>query len=95
MYVCALWQALILSSGDLSQQQSLKIELEELNKLLPTETLTDDQASKEKLAERLTSGSASLVHFLGHGTSVGKRLVTISAGRWMEDQRGKKKRNTF
>ena len=43
----------------------------ELSKLLPAETLSHSDASKKKVIERVTSGSASLVHFLVHGTPGG------------------------
>lgn len=46
--------------------------LEKLNQVLPTETLSGSAATKEKVTERLTSGSAPLIHFLGHETPGGK-----------------------
>ena len=43
----------------------------ELSKILPAKTLSDSDATKENVIERVKSRSASLVHFLVHGTSAG------------------------
>ena len=45
---------------------------EELAQLLPAEVVSGDDATKENVIERVTSGSASLVHFLVHGTPGGR-----------------------
>ena len=43
-----------------------------MNQILPTETLSDSDAELEAVIERVTSGSPSLIHFLVHGTPMGK-----------------------
>ena len=69
--VCVRMQVLVISSGELSERQAFP-ELRDLNRILLAETDPDDAISKEELIKRVTGGSASLIHFLGHGTSVGK-----------------------
>ena len=64
-------QTLVVSNGASSECQSLVTELQELSGILPTETPTGDNMKKE-LIERMTSGLPSLIHFVGHGTKVGK-----------------------
>ena len=64
-------QAIAVSGGDSSDWKALKEDLERLSKILPTKAFSDNM-SKKKLTERVTSGQASLIHFLGHGTPVGK-----------------------
>ena len=67
-------QTLVVSNGASSECQSLVTELQELSGILPTETPTGDNMKKKELIERMTSGSASLIHFVGHGTKVGKTV---------------------
>lgn len=48
----------------------LKDHLKELASILPISTLPDnDMPKKEVFIEKITSGSASMVHFFGHGNS--------------------------
>lgn len=44
----------------------------ELSKVLSAETLSGSDATKEKVIESVTTRSASLVHFLVHGTPGGR-----------------------
>ena len=65
--------------NDFDLNQSLKEQCEELSRVLPAETLSDSSATKKNVIERVTSGSASLVHFLVHGTPGGR-----ADRRWYE-----------
>ena len=66
-------QALIVSYEEsLDVGFSLKTYNDELEKLLPAEVLSDSDATKELVIERMTSGSAPLVHILAHGTAEGR-----------------------
>ena len=53
-------------------RHSLLAQCDEMRRILPTDILSDSDATKDNVIERVTSGSASLVHFLVHGTPVGK-----------------------
>ena len=71
-------QALVVSYEDsfttpLSQWECYK----EFDALLPADVLVGNDATKESVIDRITKGSASLVHFLAHGTPGGKRLATV------------------
>ena len=52
--------------------ESLKEQCAELSQVLPAEILSDSDATKENVIKRVTNGSASLVHFLVHGTPGGR-----------------------
>lgn len=65
-------QALVVSGMNSRERQLFENDLERLNKILPAETPIDDTISKDELIKRLTSGSASLIHFTGHRGAVGK-----------------------
>ena len=45
----------------------------ELSKILPAKTLSDSDAKKENVIELVRPRSASVVHFLVHGTPAGIR----------------------
>ena len=70
-------QTLLISYEDsIDKQFSLLDYWEELEKILvPTETLMDTDAIKEKVMERVVSGKASLIHFLGHAYRGGKPMA--------------------
>ena len=72
-------EALMVMYNDFDLNQSLKEQCEELSRVLPAETLSDSSATKKNVIERVTSGSASLVHFLVHGTPGGR-----ADRRWYE-----------
>ena len=57
---------------DSTVMESLKDQCTELSQLLPAEVVSDSDATKKSVIERVTSGSASLVHFLVHGTPGGR-----------------------
>ena len=61
-----------------NEWQALKEELEELDDILPVNALSDVDVPKGKVVERITSGSASMIYFFGHGSSKSK-----SSGRTM------------
>ena len=69
-----MWlQALVVSHEESAEMQISLFECrEEFNGLLPAKVLDDGDATKENVIERITKGSASLVHFLVHGTPGGK-----------------------
>ena len=59
---------------------SLLEHFEELTEILPAEILFESDVWIEDIIERVTSGTASLVHFLSHGTPGSKddRLPSLS-----------------
>ena len=65
-------QALVVKYDDSIVLGMLEEQCEELNQLLPAEVVSDADATKTNVVERVTSGSASLVHFLVHGTAGGR-----------------------
>ena len=69
-----LLQALVVihDDDDMGVLQSLGRECAELTTILATEVLSGPRASKKDIIARVVSGSASLVHFLVHGTSRGE-----------------------
>lgn len=46
--------------------------IEELNQILPADIISDSYATSEEVIRRVTKGSASLIHYVGHGASGGK-----------------------
>ena len=62
----------------MSHEESIMTQLslleyrEEFDALLPAKVLDSHDATKENVIDRLMKGSASLVHFLLHGTPGGK-----------------------
>ena len=65
-------QALMVMYDDLIVMESLKAQCAELSQVLPAHTLSGSDATKENVIERVTSRTASLVHFLVHGTPGGR-----------------------
>ena len=65
-------QALVVKYDDSITMDWLEFQHGELSHLLPAEVVSGDDATKENVIERVTSGSASLVHFLVHGTAGGR-----------------------
>ena len=65
-------QALVVKYDDSITMDWLEFQHGELSHLLPAEVVSGDDATKENVIERVTSGSASLVHFLVHGTPGGR-----------------------
>ena len=61
----------MVSGGNSIEWQPFEKELEYLRELFPTEILGDNSMSKEKFIELAKSGSAELIHILGHGFTVG------------------------
>ena len=71
-------QALVVSyEGSVMAQLSLFQYRQEFDALLPADALDDHDATKENVIERVTKGSASLVHFLVHGIAGGKGAASI------------------
>ena len=68
-------QALMVMYDDSIVMESLKEQCAELRQLLPAEILSDSDATKENVIERMTNRSASLVHFLAHGTPGGRSIA--------------------
>ena len=68
-------QALMMMYDDSIVMKSLKEQCAELSQLLPAETLSGSDLTKKKVIKRVTSGSASLVHFLAHGTPGGRSIA--------------------
>ena len=67
---------LISYEDSVDKQFSLLDYWEELKKIMvPTETLVDTDAIKEKVTERVVSRRASLIHFLGHAYRGGKPMA--------------------
>ena len=58
-------------SGKLKNHEGCK----EMGEILPAVTLSGSDATKENVIERVKSRSASLVHFLVHGTPAGTRVI--------------------
>ena len=73
-------QALMMMYDDSIVMKSLKEQCAELSQLLPAETLSGSDLTKKKVIKRVTSGSASLVHFFVHGTPAG-RSIAVGAKR--------------
>ena len=65
-------QALVVKYDDSITMDWLEFQHGELSHLLAAEVVSGDDATKENVIERVTSGSASLVHFLVHGTPGGR-----------------------
>ena len=78
-------QALVVSYEKSTETQLSLLEYrEEFDRLLSADVvLNDDDATKENVIDRVTKGSASLVHFLVHGTAGGK-----IGQRFGEERRG-------
>ena len=70
-------EALTVMYDDSDVIQSLEEQCVELRKVLPAQTLSDSDATRANVIERVTSGSASLVHFLVHGTPGGRAGVLV------------------
>ena len=64
-------QALMVIQEDSNVLRAVKQHCDELSQLLQTEPLSGSDASKQSVIERVVNGSASLIHILGHGLSVG------------------------
>lgn len=57
------------------ESNALKVNEEhcsEFSQVVPAKIVSDSEATKDNVIKRVTSGSASLVHFLVHGTSGGR-----------------------
>ena len=69
-----MWlQALVVSyEKSVEAQLSLMEYRQEFGELLPADVLDEHDATKENVIDRVTKGSAPLVHFLVHGTPGGK-----------------------
>ena len=71
-------QALVVShEPSLSMQLALLDYREELNEVLPANSLCDDDATKKNVIDRVTGGSDPLIHFLVHGTLKGKPCLLL------------------
>lgn len=65
-------RALMVMHDDSNVLHLLEEQCQELTQLVPAETLSKSDASKANVIKHVTSGSASLVHFLVHGTPGGR-----------------------
>ena len=65
-------QALIVKYDESFVLDLVEVESGDLSQLLPAEVVSDFDATKENVIERVASRSASLVHFLVHGTPGGR-----------------------
>ena len=65
-------QALVVKYDDSIVLDMLEEQCQELIQLLPAKVVSDADATKTNVIERVTSRSASLVHFLVHGTPGGR-----------------------
>ena len=70
---------MVYYEDSLDVQFSLLKDRETLYQLVPVEILSDSDATKDNVIERVTSGeSPSLVHFLVHGSSRGNDTHTYT-----------------
>lgn len=56
----------------LMTQYSLQEPFEKLQAILPAKVLSESDAIKDSVVDRVMSGSASMTHFLVHGTQSGR-----------------------